>query len=283
MSAPPPPGWYPDQADPRYVRWWDGRQWTPHVQPAQPQQPPPMPQQHQQRPPAQGDASSIELALGGTGDAGSVQDQAQRHVGGPVGGGGGTLFSEPVLVINQQAKLVEVANEYGIYDQHGRQLGTCAQYGQNAAQKAFRFLSKADTLMPVKLQIKDLHGNPVLLLHRPAATMFKPAIHVQRPDGLEIGTIKLANLWGKARLNFEVGGQVHGAMIAENLRGWDLRLVDHQEQQIGQISKSWEGLGKAMFTSADNYVLQIFRPLQDPLLSMVIASSLAFDTAFKQS
>ncbi|GAA2790969.1 phospholipid scramblase-related protein [Saccharopolyspora taberi] len=274
MNAPPPPGWYPDQADPRYVRWWDGRQWTQQVQPARPPQ---------QRPaPPQNDASAIELALGGTGDAASVRDQVQRHAGGPAGGGGGTLFSEPVLVINQQAKLVEISNEFGIFDQHGRQLGSCVQYGQNAAQKAFRFLSKADSLLTVKLQIKDAHGNPVLLLHRPAATMFKPAIHVQRPDGAEIGTIKLANFWGKARLNFEVGGQVCGAMIAENLRGWDLRLVDHQEQQIGQISKSWEGLAKAVFTTADNYVLQIFRPLQDPLLSMVIASAMAFDTAFKQ-
>jgi hypothetical protein len=31
-----PPGWYPDSWNPAFVRWWDGRQWTEHVQPAQP-------------------------------------------------------------------------------------------------------------------------------------------------------------------------------------------------------------------------------------------------------
>ncbi|MEV5542175.1 DUF2510 domain-containing protein [Saccharopolyspora shandongensis] len=36
MNTPPPPGWYPDQADQRYVRWWDGQQWTQHVRPAPP-------------------------------------------------------------------------------------------------------------------------------------------------------------------------------------------------------------------------------------------------------
>lgn len=28
------PGWYPDQCDHRFLRWWDGRQWTAHTQPA---------------------------------------------------------------------------------------------------------------------------------------------------------------------------------------------------------------------------------------------------------
>jgi Protein of unknown function (DUF2510) len=32
----PPPGWYPDQHDQRFSRWWDGRGWTQNVQPRPP-------------------------------------------------------------------------------------------------------------------------------------------------------------------------------------------------------------------------------------------------------
>lgn len=37
-AAPPqaqPAGWYPDQVDVRFVRYWDGLRWTEHTQPRQ--------------------------------------------------------------------------------------------------------------------------------------------------------------------------------------------------------------------------------------------------------
>ena len=34
-----PPGWYPDNFNPAFVRWWDGIGWTEHTQPAQPAAP----------------------------------------------------------------------------------------------------------------------------------------------------------------------------------------------------------------------------------------------------
>ncbi|WP_190819196.1 phospholipid scramblase-related protein [Saccharopolyspora pogona] len=278
MNAPPPPGWYPDQTDQRYVRWWDGRQWTQHVQPAQ--------QQYAQQHPAaqQNDASAIELAMGGTGDAASIQHQVQQRaaVGGAVAGGGGTLFTEPVLVINQKAKLIEVANEYAVYDQHGRQLGSVMQVGQSGAQKALRMLTKLDSLMTVTLEIRDITGRPVLVLTRPA-TMWKGTVHVQRPNQSPVGDIKLTNVWGKARFDFEVNGQRIGSLHAENLRAWDIKVFDHADAEIGRITKTWQGLAKAAFTTADNYVLQIHRPLADPLLSMVVASALTVDTILSQN
>ena len=37
-----------------------------------------------------------------------------------------------------------------------------------------------------------------------------------------------------------------------------------------------------MFTSADNYVVQIHRPLEEPLRTLVVAAALGVDTALKQ-
>ncbi|MEU5778365.1 scramblase, partial [Streptomyces venezuelae] len=37
---------------------------------------------------------------------------------------GGSLFTEPVLVVNQKAKLIELTNEYSVMDQSGNTLGS---------------------------------------------------------------------------------------------------------------------------------------------------------------
>ena len=42
-QPPPPPGWYPDPAGSGGTRWWNGMDWTDHVQQAAPVPPPPPP------------------------------------------------------------------------------------------------------------------------------------------------------------------------------------------------------------------------------------------------
>ncbi len=222
-----------------------------------------------------------ELGVDGRPDPSRVRSQVQGAGAGTAGGGGGGLFGEPVLVVNQKAKLIEVVNEYSVYDQHGNQIGSVAEIGQSAIKKAVRFLSSYDQFMTHKLEVRDAYGQPVLHLTRPAK-FIKSKMTVARPDGSHLGEIVQQNAFGKIRFGFMVGGQQIGAVKAENWRAWNFAIVDHAENEIARITKTWEGLLKAAFTTADNYVLQIHQPLPDPLLSMVVASALTVDTALKQ-
>jgi hypothetical protein len=77
-------------------------------------------------------------------------------------------------------------------------------------------------------------------------------------------------------------GRQVGAIKAENWRAWNFAIVDHADNEVARITKTWEGLAKTMFTTADNYVLQIHYQLPEPLLSLVVATALTVDTALKQ-
>ncbi|MEV7119192.1 LURP-one-related/scramblase family protein [Kitasatospora griseola] len=216
------------------------------------------------------------------GDSAKVQRQVQQQAGvGPVHGGGGTLFTEPVLVVNQKVKLIELTNEYAVFDQRGATLGSVVQVGQSSLRKALRLLSSVDQCLTHKLEIRDAHGTPVLLLTRPAK-IIKSRVIVQRPDGQEVGQIIQQNVIGKINFAMEVGGRRVGAIKAENWRAWNFSIVDETDTEVARITKTWEGLAKTMFTTADNYVLQIHRPLPDPLISLVVATALTVDTALKQ-
>ena len=195
--------------------------------------------------------------------------------------GGGSLLSEPILVINQKAKMIELTIEHDVFDQHGNQIGMVCEVGQSQVKKAVRLLSSLDQYLTHRLEIRDAAGNPVLGLTRPAKFM-KSKFVVTGADGTEIGDIKQANVMGKKRFALEVGGETVGQLRAENWRAWDFHIVDADEHEVARITKKWEGLGKAMFTTADNYVLEFTAPVADPLRSLIVVTALCIDTALKQ-
>ncbi|MER6117431.1 phospholipid scramblase-related protein [Streptomyces sp. NPDC001743] len=291
-------GWYPDpHGDPQLQRYWDGSQWTEHTAPAggqqQAQAPAQAPQYQQQAAPQQQyqqqaaaqqqyqqQAAPHQQAAAPQHHAAAVPQQGvpQQQGGAP---GAGTLFNQQVLVVNQKAKLIEVTNEYRVFDQHGNTIGSVIQVGQSALRKVLRFVSSIDQYLTHRLEIRDAYGQPQLLLTRPAK-FIKSKVIVQRPDGQPVGEIVQQNAIGKINFAIMVDGQKVGAIKAENWRAWNFAIVDHNDAEIARITKTWEGLAKTMFTTADNYVLQIHYQLPEPLLSLVVATALTVDTALKQ-
>jgi uncharacterized protein YxjI len=263
-----PAGWYPDPFGRHESRYWDGQRWTEHVASHGRQAVDP--------PTGGGHVPVVERAPE------KVANDVQRAgVQAGAAAGGGTIFTEPILVVNQKAKLIEVNNEYAIFDQHGRQLGAVRQVGQSMAKKAIRVLTSYDQFMTHKLQVVDAYGNVLIALTRPAKVL-KSRVIVQNGMGAEIGQIVQQNAIGKIRFSLEAGGHTWGSINAENWRAWNFNIQDHTGAEIARITKTWEGLAKTMFTTADNYVLQIHRPLEDPLRTLVVSAALGVDTALKQ-
>jgi Scramblase/Protein of unknown function (DUF2510) len=264
-----PPGWHPDPFGRHEYRWWDGGQWSDQV--------------------ASHGRQAVDPPVAGPGAVPVVNHSAQQiqhqiadqaRIAQP-GAGGGTIFTEPVLVVNQKAKLIEINTEYAIFAQAGHQIGAVRQVGQSAAKKVMRVLTSLDQFMTHSLQVVDMAGNVQLALTRPAK-LVKSKVVVVDAQGREIGTVEQENMMGKIHFGFVVGGQRIGGIYAENWRAWNFSIRDAGEQEVARITKTWEGLAKTMFTSADNYVVQIHRPLTEPLRSMVVASALCVDTALKQ-
>jgi uncharacterized protein YxjI len=263
----PPANWYPDPMGRHQLRYFDGAQWTDHVSSNGNQSLDPL------------NPGTVPIAV-----QSAEKHQKQLDRAGVVAGavqGGGTIFTEPVLIVNQKAKLIEVNNEYAISDQNGRQIGAIREVGQSGLKKAVRVLTSFDQFMTHSLQIVDMTGAVQLTVTRPAK-FIKSKFAIGDGQGNEVGQIMQKNMIGKIRFGLEANGHEVGSLNAENWRAWNFNILDESGTEIARITKTWEGLAKTLFTTADNYVIQLHRPLENPLLSLVVASALSVDTALKQ-
>ena len=270
MTEQSPAGWHPHPLGRHELRYWNGGQWSEHVSTSGRQaiDPPVQPQ-----PRAAGKhGRKVTKQLRKLGVSASAQP------------GGGTLFTEPVLVFNQNAKLLEVNAEYTIYSQGGTEVGSVREVGRT-------FMSK--TSGPTRnrqshtFEVVDTHGKVLFRLNRPAKIL-RSKMSVFGEDGEAIGESAQKALGGAGCWRFgtkftrEAHGHPVGSMISDGQEGWECVIHDPAGNQVAQITRSWAGMTKEVFTKADNYVLQFRRPLEEPLRSLVIAGAVALDTAFRQ-
>ena len=192
------------------------------------------------------------------------------------------LLDHNRIVINQKAKLIELTNEYRIRDEQGNEIGVIRQEGQSTLKKVARFVSSLDQFMTHKLGAYDADGTKVLELVRPRKIM-KSTVEVYDGYGQQVGTIRQQNVFGKIRFGLhDFAGAKVGEIQAENWRAWNFAIVDHTGAEVGRITKTWEGLAKTMFTTADDYLLDISGRLSGPLRLLTFASAIGVDTALKQ-
>ncbi len=289
FMATTPANWYDDPTGRHQHRYWDGNAWTSHVSDDGIQGTDDIATataaMSKQDSPSGLDRLDAGLTIG---DEGSKVDEqlhggGHRGVGieGTVSGGGGGILTEPILVVNQKAKLIELSNQYTVFDQHGAVIASVNQVGQSTARKVLRLVSSLDQFLTTRLDITDSDGRVILRLTRPGKIV-KSTVIVSDGNDVEIGRIVQQNAIGKINFALESGGQRLGTIKAENWRAWNFSITDAADREIARVTKTWEGLAKTMFTTADNYVLQISERAPEPLNSLVVASALSIDTALKQ-
>jgi uncharacterized protein YxjI len=276
-----PANWHPDPMGRHQLRYWDGRTWTDHVSDNGAQSTDPLQ-------PRGLDKLDAALTVGNEGDAAKIQEQLHgesryrsANVGEAAFVGGGTIFTEPILVVNQKAKLIELKNQYSVFNQNGQQIASVNEIGQSAAKKVVRLLTSFDQFMTHKLEIADSEGRVILRVTRPAKLM-KSTVVVSDANDQEVGRIVQDNVFGKIHFTLQAGGHTYGAIKAENWRAWNFRIEDHTGVEVARITKTFEGVAKTLFTTADNYVVQIHTQIAQPLNSLVVAAALSVDTALKQ-
>jgi len=192
------------------------------------------------------------------------------------------LLSHDVLVISQKAKVIEMTNEYRIFDDAGTEIGTIREVEQSTTKKAVRLFSGVDQFLTHKLGIFDGDGRQVLLLERPSK-LLKSKIKVSDAQGTERGAILQDNVVGPKHFALvDSRGVRIGSIDGENWMSWDFAIHDSTGTEVGRITKTWAGLLKEGYTTADTYILQVEPEVSSDLRLLMFASAAGLDVALKQ-
>ncbi|WP_246010519.1 phospholipid scramblase family protein [Hymenobacter perfusus] len=139
--------------------------------------------------------------------------------------------------------------------------------------------------MPTTVVVRRLSDNVVLLRLKRGWRFFRSRIEVFGSENELLGYFesKILTLGG----GFHVYN-AHGVRVADikgNWIGWDFRFLNAAGQELGLVTKKWAGVGRELFTTADNYLISLSdRGTQQPATAaLLLAAGLAIDTLYKET
>jgi len=101
-------------------------------------------------------------------------------------------------------------------------------------------------------------------------------------NGVVLGWLesKFFSFGGAFYVYDSLGNEV--AFVQGNWVGWTFKFLDRDQNEIGTITKKWAGVGKEMFTSADNYMIALNDEPSPVKAILMLAAGLAVDIIYKE-
>ena len=187
-----------------------------------------------------------------------------------------------IYLIKEHVGLFKAANNYDVYDpETGQMIMHCREDNLGILTKILRF-SDAKRMTPFDVRITDLNGRQILRVSRGVAFLISKVLVFDENDRL-IGSFKqkLFSIGGAFDLlnrNDEPVCQLKGSLM-----GWEFKF-SVGDVELAEVTKKWMGIGKEMFTSADNYVLKIHEgaPANPQIRQLILGCVMCIDMVLKE-
>ena len=192
------------------------------------------------------------------------------------------MLDRTTFLVKERVAFLKLSDTYDILDPaSGSPIGI-AQEQVSAPMKLLRLLVKKQ-LLPTTVVVSERENGPPVLSIRRSFTFLRSKVTVHAASGESIGHFrsKLFSLGGAFRVHNADGAEV--ALVKGDWKGWNFQFLDQNGARIGTVTKKWAGIGKELFTSADNYVIALERAgLPAAVSALLLAAGLAIDIVYKE-
>ncbi|MDM8161046.1 MULTISPECIES: phospholipid scramblase-related protein [Labilibaculum] len=192
------------------------------------------------------------------------------------------ILSRNSFFVKEHVGMFKAANNFDIFNPENQEMiMTCREEKLGFFTKMLRF-TDYKRMTPFNIEIKTVSGEKVLTIKR-GVSFFLSTVEVFDEND---------NLLGKFKQKFfSIGGKFDVIDSTENilctLKGkwtsWDFKF-SKGETEFAHVSKKWAGIGKELFTSADNYMLTIDEKVtaDNPMRVLILAAVMCIDMVLKE-
>lgn len=192
------------------------------------------------------------------------------------------VLNRNLYLVKEHTALFKAANAFDVFDpETGELLLECREERLGMFTKLLRF-SDYKRMTPFHIDVRTADGEDVLSVKR-GVSLMRSSVQVLNDHDEVVGGFKQAF--------FSIGGKfaVLGAdgqplcTLKGKFTGWDFKF-ERNGRQLARVTKKWSGLGKELFTSADNYVLSIDEavPPDNAIRTLIFAAVMCIDLVLKE-
>ncbi len=192
------------------------------------------------------------------------------------------ILARNIYFVKEHVGIFKAANNYDIHDPGtGQIIMECREERLGFFTKMLRF-TKYKRMTPFDIDIRTPEGQTVVRVKK-GVSFFLSKVEVLDANNQYIGGFK--------QKFFSIGGaftvlDANEQPVCElkgKWTGWDFRFLSG-EVELAHVTKKWAGLGKELFTSADNYVLEISQsvPADSVARQLILGAVMCIDMVLKE-
>ena len=194
-----------------------------------------------------------------------------------------SILEKNLYLFKEHIGLFKAHNNYDIYDPKSKEIILhCREKNLNILYKIIRTIkSSLKMFTPFEIEITHLNGQKVLKVKKNLSLIAKVEIFDENNN--MVGYFK-PKVWTFSN-TFEIYNEKDKLLCkcTGKILGWNFKFLKG-EKELGLVTKKWAGIGKEIFTSADNYILEIKNKVEkdSPLRLLILAAVICIDMVINE-
>lgn len=192
------------------------------------------------------------------------------------------ILARNIYLVKEHVGMFKAANNFDIYDpETGELIIECREERLGGFTKLLRF-SDYKTMTPFDIDLRTPSGEQILSVNR-GVSIFLSTVNVLDKNDVRVGGFKqkLFSIGGGFRVLGENDQEL--CHLKGKWTGWEFKFV-RDNTEFARVTKKWSGMGKELFSSADNYILEISDavPPENPIRQLILGAVMCIDMVLKE-